>query len=185
MPLIRFATARDLFDAFPTARQDVNAEPTDARSLDYLKSLADSGEFYKAISFCAYLLPRREAVWWACRCVRALCPKRNSAEEGLLAAAEAWERTPEEDQRLAALQGGMAGDFNSPATWLALAAGWSGGNILLGVQQATAAAPPQQTAQAVRAAVIAAAAPVMPPERSTKLQACIDDAVRIVSGERG
>ena len=55
MALIRFATARDLFDAFPTARQDVDAEPSDAAPLDYLKSLCDSGELAKAAAFCAYL----------------------------------------------------------------------------------------------------------------------------------
>src|SRR5215468_3032216 len=100
MALIRFVTARDVFDAFPTAQQDVNSEPSDVASLEYLQQLADGGELNKAVSFCAYLLPRREAVWWGCQCVKTILPKLPAEEVALLEVAQDWVKLPEEDQRI-------------------------------------------------------------------------------------
>jgi hypothetical protein len=182
MPLIRFATARDVFDAFPTAHSDVDAEPSDVASLTYLRALADSGALNKAIAFCAYLLPRREAIWWGCRCLRNLAPSIPSPEEELLKAAEDWVEVPEEDRRIAALTLGMRSSHNWPSTWLALAAGWSGGNILLGIN-ATAQAPPHQTAKAVRAAMAVAISRLAPAERAKGMRACVDVGIRLASDE--
>jgi len=183
MALIRFVTAQDLFAAFPTARQDVDAEPNDEPSLRFLQALADREEPNKAIAFCAYLLPRREAVWWGCRCIRALAKERPIPEEEALLAAENWTKAPEEDRRMAALELGMRGNPNWPSTWLALAAGWSGGNILLGVQ-ATGAAPPEQTARAVRAAVLTAVSRLPPGERERGLQNCIQAGIRLAAEDK-
>ena len=181
--MIRFAISRALFEAFPTALQDVGAEPTDAAPLEYLQSLADRGELDKAATFCAYMLPRREAVSWGCWCVRKLAEKLPPQEEASLRAAEDWVSVPEEACRIAALELGMRSNFGWPSTWLALAAGWSGGNILLGVQ-ATATAPPEQTAKAVRAAVLTAKARLAPAQRNEGLRTCIDAAIRIAT-DRG
>jgi hypothetical protein len=182
MPLIRFATAQDVFDAFPTAHDDVDADPTDVASLSYLQSLADGGAFKNAIAFCAYLLPRREAVWWGCHCIRTLATKLTPDEIELLEAAESWVEVPEEDRRLTALELGMRSNHNWPSTWLALAAGWSGGNIILGIH-ATAQAPPHQTAKAVRAAVLTAISRLSPLDRINGMRTCINAGVRLASDE--
>jgi len=182
MSLIRFATARDLYEAFSTAQDDIEAEPSDAAPLDFLRTLSDGGEWKKAVSFCAYLLPRREAVWWACRSTRRLVPKLVPAEQAGLQAAEEWVKAPEEERRVAALGLGMRSDFNWPTTWLALAAGWSGGNMALDAKM-VAPPPPQQTARAVRAAVLSAVARVAPLERTAGLRACVEDARRIAAEE--
>ena len=180
MPVIRFATARDLFDAFPTARNDVDAEPNDMPPLQYVQSLIAENSLEKAGTFCAYLLPRREAVWWACRCLKMLAPNAPPEEKALLKSAEDWVSVPEEDRRLAALELGMRSNHRWPSTWVALAAGWSGGNILLGVQ-ATAPAPPEQTPRAVRAALLSAVSRLQPAERAKALRTCIEDGIRIAS----
>jgi hypothetical protein len=183
MPLIRFVTARDLFDTFPTAVRDVDAEPSDAPSLQYLRTLARGEDLNKAVAFCAYLLPRREAVSWGCHSIKALEPKLPPAEQDGLRAAEAWVQVPEEDRRLAALELGMRANPHWSSTWLALAAGWSGGNVLLGVQ-GNAQAPPQQTARAVRAAILIAVSRLPPGERSKGQQACVDAGIRLAAEER-
>jgi hypothetical protein len=179
MPIIRFATARDVFEAFPTARQDVDAEPSDLPSLRYLQSLA-GGDLNRAVAFCAYLLPRREAIWWGCRCLKSLAPNLPAEEAALLKCAEDWVDVPEEDRRLAALESGMRSNKRWPSTWLSLAAGWSGGNILPGMQ-AIAPPPPQQTARAVRAAVLTAVSRLAPAERIAGLLGCIEDGIRIAN----
>ena len=99
MAHLRFTTARELFEAFPTARDDIGAEPTDEGPWAFLKTLLASPTPEDAIAFCAYLLPRREAVWWACQCVRVLAPPRDEAEQAALDTAETWVREPEESRR--------------------------------------------------------------------------------------
>src|SRR5262245_33111723 len=182
MSLIRFATARDLYEAFPTAKDDIEAEPSDAAPLDFLRTLRDGGEWKKAVSFCAYLLPRREAVWWACRSTRRPVPKLVPAEQAGLRAAGGGGRTPGEGGRGAGLKLGMRSDFDWPTTWLALAAGWSGGNMALDAKM-VAPPPPQQTARAVRAAVLSAVARVAPLERTESFRACVEDGMRIAAEE--
>jgi hypothetical protein len=181
MPLIRFATVRDLFEAFPTAQADVEEKPSDAPPLDCLRSLADGGELPKAVAFCAYLLPRREAVGWGCWSVRRLAGKLPPEEEPGLKAAEAWVEFPDEDRRVAALELGTRSDFHLSSTWLALAAGWSGGNIALGFEGAVAPPPPQQTARSVNAALAAAVARVDPGERLARLRMCVEAGIRIAA----
>src|SRR5688572_18990279 len=159
MSRLRFSSARDVFEAFPTAHDDLEAKPTDQPPLVFLEALMESDTPEDAVAFCAYLLPRREAVWWACQCVRELNSSRNPAEDKALAAAEDWVREPEEERRRTALDTGSDSDRNAPATWAALAAGWSGGSMTP-VDQPPAPCPPHLTAKAVRAAVLTALARV-------------------------
>jgi hypothetical protein len=41
MATIRFATVRDLYEAFPIAQDDVGAEPSDEPALDFLRALVE------------------------------------------------------------------------------------------------------------------------------------------------
>lgn len=182
MPGVRFITARDLFDAYPTARADVGHPPNDDPSLDYLRSLTAAGDLGKAVSFCAYLLPRREAVWWARHCVAALVDDRTRVEEDLLKAADAWVQEPEEEQRRQALERGVEGDHRSPATWVALAAGWAGGNAVQS-EYGAVPSPPHQTARAVRAAVLIGATRARPSERAERLRQCLEAGTKLATGE--
>ncbi len=181
MPGLRFTTARDLLEAFPTAPDDVGVEPTDEPSLQFLQSLIERGMLDKAVAFCAYLLPRREAVWWGCQCMRTLIPHRSSKEDAPLQAAEAWVKEPEEQRRQAALALGLQGDRRSPPTWVALAAGWSGGSMVAS-EHGSVAAPPHMTPRAIRAGVLMAASRTAS-RRSELLKACLDAGVRLAAGE--
>lgn len=179
--LLRFATAQEVFEAFPVARDDLEAAPSEEPPLAFLEALVASPTPEDAVGFCAYLLPRREAVWWACQCLRALDPSPPAEEAAAIQAAEAWVREPEEHYRRAALQLGLDGDRRAPATWAALAAAWSGGSLFL--DGSTTAAPPHMTAKSARAAVLVALARVGAKERAARLRACIDVALGLVRDE--
>lgn len=181
MPGIRFTTARDLFEAFPAARHDIGAKPSDQPSLEFVGSLVEVGSWRDAIGFCAYLLPRREAVWWACVSIRALIKDRSPAEEATLRAAEAWVEEPEEHRRRAALETGSAGEREWAATWAALAAGYSGG-FARQDQSAPAPPAPYQTARAVRAAVLVALSHVKIGARAAQAKPLIDQAIELAEG---
>jgi hypothetical protein len=176
MSRVRFATARALFDTFPETYKKIGAKPTDQFPIDFLKGLVSQGRLDDAVTFCAYLLPRREAVWWACGCVRAHqgdIPQDRAA--GLLAA-EAWVYEPDEDRRVAALGIGTKGDSNDPMTWLALGAGWSAGSMHQG---AAAPVPPYMTARCTRIAVVLSTRFLKKDERPARLQACIAEGIKL------
>jgi hypothetical protein len=178
---LRFATARQVFDAFPAAREDIAAEATNDGPLVFLRALADSPTPEDAVTFCAYLLPRREAVWWACHCVRALQAARGITETEPLRLAEAWVRDPEEEMRQKALAHGLAADPARADSWVALAAGWSGGSMAA-PEQPTVPPPPHMTAKAVRAAVLMAIAVIGATDRRRALKACVEAGLRFAEG---
>lgn len=180
MQRVRFPTAKSLFEAFPEAGEDIAAPPTEEPPLTFARRLAAGETPEEAITFCAYLLPRREAVWWACRCVRALVPQPAGEEAAALAAAEDWVREPEDGRRRAALALGSAGDHGRPATWAALAAAWSGGSL---VEGHTVPCPPHLTAKAAQTAVLTALAHVDAHERGGQLSACLETGLSLLTPE--
>jgi hypothetical protein len=182
MASLRFLTVRDLYEAFPIAQDDVGATPSDEPSLDFLRSLVAKEAWGPAVSFCAYLLPRREAVWWGCQSLRQIQPQRAPKDTKSLDLAEDWVREPEEDRRIAALNLGQHGDHRSPATWMALAAGWSGGSVAPGF--ANAPSPPYQTARAIRAGLMIAMAGVTNRDMSTILRPCLEAGIALATTAR-
>lgn len=180
MTVIRFETARDVFDAFPTIADDLVATPSDSASLGYLRALLASETPEDAITFCAYVLPKREAVWWTCRCLRLL--EVPPGETPALLAAEAWVQSPDERNQRAALAEASRSDSGAAATWAAFGAGWSGGN-LADEGQPPVPAPPHLTAKAVRAAVLMAIAAGPMPQRRDRLGACVEEFQRVADDD--
>lgn len=178
MPRLRFATARDVFAAYPSAAEDVRGAPTDQPPAAFVQALAVGDTPEDAVTVCAYALDRREVVWWGCQCVRALTPARAEVEAAPLMAAEAWVRTPDDAERRVALRAGTGADRRLPATWLALAAGWSGGDI--GDGGAFVAPGPAMTARAVRVAILSALARVPARERAVRLGQCVEGALPLL-----
>jgi len=127
----RFTKASEVFEAFPTLQQDMATAGSDKSPLDFLKECAEGEQPEDAVTFAAYLLDRRSAVWWACHCARQMGTPVNRDEEVALLTAEAWVREPEEHRRVAALNLGLSGDHKLPGVWLALAAGGAGGTFMI------------------------------------------------------
>jgi hypothetical protein len=176
---IRFSTARQVFDAFATAAHDIETPPTADDPLVFLNALVTGPTPEDAISFCAYLLPRREAVWWACQCLRQIEDSLSPLEEDLIGTAEAWVKDPDEPARQAAAQAAGTAPRQSPATWVAFGAAWSGGSIS-GAGNPPVPPPPYATAQAVRAAVLTALANVNWRERRDYLNASVMSALKLI-----
>jgi hypothetical protein len=176
--MVRFETAQALFETFPDARKVISAEPTEEHSLDFLRGLTMKGKLDDAAAFCAYLLPRREAVWWACKSVRAFMnePALPKFDTKPLVLAEEWVSQPAEERRLAALDAGTRGDRDSPTTWVARAAAWSGGTYSVG-SMSPIAPPPQLTAHAAKVAILLCSRRVGMPKSGAILRACLADGV--------
>jgi hypothetical protein len=176
---VRFPTARDVFATFPDLGQ-LTPEPTDeAAPLDHVRHLLVSKRPAGSIQFMAHLLPRREAVWWARQCVGAILGP--SAEDEALRAADAWARAPNEENRRSALDIGNTGDRRIPTTWLALAAGWSGGSRSAPEHKPM---PPQPSAcaRAANAAIILAITAQEPVAIPPWIGACVEAGIRFADG---
>lgn len=176
---IRFAAAGAVFDAFPDLRRFAPPPQDDCAPLDYARRLLGSPRPSDAIAFLAYLLPRREAVWWACQCVGALLGPR--AQDAALGAADLWVRGPDEDHRQAALKIGSSSAPEAATTWLARAAAWSGGSMCPPEMQPLPA-PPSACAQAVNAAIVLAATAGEPIGVMKRIAACAEAGIRFAEG---
>jgi hypothetical protein len=111
-----------------------------------------------AVRFLAAALPKREAVWWGCVCVRsAPALVADPVHLKALVAAEQWVKDPTEANRRAAEAAAEAAGPDNPPGCLASAAFWSGGSLTPAGQPPV---PPRDdlTGQAVAGAVLLAAA---------------------------
>ena len=144
----------------------------DAQPLEFLTKLVASASPEDAITFCAYMLDKRQAVWWGARCLRHMGLPRGHGEETALLLAEAWVRDPEEHRRIAALKLGLEGDHRLASVWLCLAAGCSGGSFRIGEMQGPPV-PPYGTGTSARTAVLCALAEVPIRERQSTIGACV------------
>jgi len=178
MSLVRFATAEAVFETFPELSQKIAAKPSEQSPLDFLRTLVGSGKLEDAVTFCAYLLPRREAVWWACRSARAAPAQIGEERAPALLAAEAWVRDPDDEHRQTALEVGTKGHCDDPLTWVALAAGWAGGSLVSNPHHSIAM-PQYMTARAARTAILISALSASWDQRPAYLQACIVEGVRL------
>lgn len=175
---LRFNTAQQVFDAFPKVTAEIDLRPTEEPPLDFAHKLLARAHRFDAIVYTACLLPRREGLWWGCQCVRAL--RGDRADDALLAA-EAWVRDPEEAQRRAALEVAASGDTGVATTWLARAAGLSGGSVTAEGSLPVRASP-DATAINLKAAVILAIVERPMLEAPGWIKACVDAGIRFADG---
>ncbi len=182
MSQTRFSTVQDLLDAYPMARHDIGKAENAMASLDFLRAAVKAGNWHGAVSFCSYLLPRRVAVAWGCRSLRRMKDRFDASENRALGFTEDWVAEPDERSRNKALALGNANDPEQPATWLALAAGWSGGSVV--PPEFDHVDPqPEQTARAVRAALLIGLCGLGWDSRDRIMTACLEDGIQLARGE--
>lgn len=158
--------------------EDMQSRPDGESSLEFLTRLTQSDTPEEAVTFAAYLLPRRKAVWWGCQCVGGLSHLLSDLDRHMLDLAEQWVRQPEEDQRLAAFNEGMAARSKTPGVWIALGAAWSGGS--LAPPEAQKVIPPAYlTARAVNTGILGALARVEPKSRMDTIELFVERAVKL------
>jgi hypothetical protein len=123
------ATAREVCDPLDFGDETLGLLDEDASPREFVERLVGAEQFADAIRFLAHALPKREAVWWAARCVDDVLVESRATDVAAVESARRWVVDSSDDHRRAA---GAAAD----ATRLATAAGmtaisvfWSGGSI--------------------------------------------------------
>jgi hypothetical protein len=181
MSRLRFATARALYETFPVAVTKLKVAPTDASPVAFLKKLSSDEKLDDAVTFCAFLLPRREAVWWACGSARSCLGAGVPSPADGLDAAEAWVHEPNEQRRLIALDVGSRGGDDDALTWLARAAGWAGGTLTVDPKKPVPV-PQYLTPRAARIAILLSAHGLAPAERAPRMRARIAEGIKLAEG---
>jgi hypothetical protein len=180
MSRLRFSTAREVFETYPAAHQAVTMAPSTEPPLAFLGRLIRGPAPMEAAGFCAFLLPRRETVWWALQAVRSM--QAPGTQDPGLDAAEAWVREPGDKTRFAALRLAQAGDSARPGTFVAWAAGYSGGSMS---ENHPIPTPPDLTAKMARIAVLNAINRLPAREREGALRACVEACIRLAEDDAG
>ncbi len=128
LKLIPISTALEAAPGFVPA--DGKVPEPEQTPVAYFEALASAGHFADAVGFLAAALPRRQAVWWACRCVREASGAAPSEDDArALLAAETWAASPGDINRRKAMPEAEKVGFGQPAGCAALAAFLSGGSI--------------------------------------------------------
>jgi hypothetical protein len=129
-PGLRVQIAAELFAATPTLAEHI-AKPPEAgvHSLDYLRRLRLGATPEEAVTFMAYALQPRHAVWWGHECLKATPDLLTEQDKAMLELVVTWVAEQDEDSRCSALEAGQGAGVNGPGSWLTLAIGWSGGSI--------------------------------------------------------
>ena len=159
--------------------------PDGCAPVAFLNTLISERKLDEAVQFLAFALPAREATWWACMCARSHL--RDPIPPPLLAAveaSEAWVRRPTDENRRVCMTRAQATQWDSPASWAAVAAFWSGGSL---APPELPAVPPAAhlNGVAVAGAVRLAAVLLEPASADEKRARYIAAAVDIANGGAG
>lgn len=173
----RFASVQDILQAYPQLGLGFGSAIDSSPALDFAARLLAEGRWADAVACVAYLLPRREAVWWVSCCVRAAPRSFEAPEERLIASAEAWVKDPSEESRRHALTLARDVDSTRAAGWAARAAGWSGG-ILTESGDSKVMCQAYMTHAAVRGGVLVACGATDDPR--SYLKSCVESGMAIV-----
>ena len=179
MKHLRFSTARQVIDAFPNLRDEFSGSNLDLEPFAFIDSLMAQGSVRKAMAFCAFLLPRREAIQWLSLALRQQSQQPSGADVNLLRLVEDWLKKPVEATRRAALDGGMGDPRKGAFAWAALAAGWSGGNLSPNAEQPVPP-PPHLTGHAVNVGLTLLVAGLPLAKQPDKMEELVGDAVALL-----
>jgi hypothetical protein len=179
------ASVAEICAQLPLGEEALALRAPNAGPADFLAAIVDAALYADAVRFLTRGLPKREAVWWACLCARdALPPDTPPPVEAALKAAEAWVYKPEEENRRAAMTCADAAKFDSPSSWAAMGAFWSGGSM---APPGLPIVPPGQdlTAAAVTGAIMLAAVQSDPAKADERYRRFLAYGVDIAEGGTG
>jgi hypothetical protein len=175
-------SAAEVCKQFPLGDEAQKLPREDLAPGQFLDALIAEELWLDALRFLAHALPRREAVWWACACVRSVAGANLPAPgAAALQAAQKWVADPSEENRRAAQAAAAAAGLGTPAGCAAIAAFWSGGS--LGPANVPAVPPADNlTGQGVAGAVLLAAVQTEPQKAAEKHRQFVQLGLEVATG---
>jgi hypothetical protein len=160
-------TAAEICRWFPLSPVAAKLVRDDLAPAPFLKLLVEKGQFADAVRFLAHTMSKREAVWWACLCLRpqqgaVVPPGVMSAQQ----AVEAWVADPSDAKRRAAHAADKGEGVGPPLKVLCAAAFFSDGSM--GPAELQPVLPPEHLAATTAANAIVLTAVVEPAKMNAK-----------------
>lgn len=132
------------------------------------------------MTFCAYLLPERAAIWWAHECLGHLADLLDETDRELLALVRDWVGEPDSPRHQVAVSAATRTPPTTPAGWIALAAGWRDNGSAATIAPGLHAFP---AAHAVNAGILAGLARVALTDRLSVLTAFVEMGLEMAESE--
>ena len=169
--------------SLPPEAQELPAGQGDLMGI--IQALTNAGFLVEATRVFAHALPKREAVWWACMCATHTPPDKIPAQDAKMRElAEAWVRQQSDEIRRAGMEEAKRAGFQSPESWAAVAAFWSGDSVTP-LNTPPVPAPPHLTGVAVAGAVALASVRGAPNRQKQRLALFLQSAHDIAGGGPG
>ena len=151
---VRFDSPLDLFRQIPEIQQFTHARPA-AGETHYacLHRLRESETAEDALVLAAFAAEIRDAIAWAHKAMRTVLPESSQQDQHLLRWIEQWLTMPSDENRWRTMSVALFANERTPAVYLGLAVGWSGGAI---APNDPTQAPPWRAAHAVETALLTA-----------------------------
>lgn len=127
---LRFETPSQLYGAIPQVSQLTQNRPRDTEhGLDYLLRLRASTTPEEAVTFTAFAALPKMAIWWGYECLRLARDDLTPADRAIMDLVATWTTYPDTENRYRAARAALYAPVRSPAVFLGLAVGWSGGPV--------------------------------------------------------
>lgn len=174
---IRFDKVVDLFEQLPEIEKFIETVPwVDEGYRGFLERLRGSDTPEDAVTFAAFALQPQAAIRWGLDCVLELFPEMPAEETVLVNWISEWLDNPGAEFRWKTLQVALFAPRRSPAVYLGLAVGWSGGPL---APNDLVTVPPWRTPRAVSSAIMRAVGQVQTENRAASLDFVLDHAARL------
>ena len=169
---LRYDRPFDLYRGIPEIADFTRNRPKEEEdSLDYLERLRFSTTPEDGITFAAFAVEPRTSIQWGVNAIRIVTPEIPPDEVQLMSWIAQWIEHPNSDNRWRTLQVAMFAPRRSPAVYLGMAVGWSGGPL---APNDPVAMPSWRAPRAVNAAVLRSLGQISLNERSTNMARILD-----------
>jgi len=171
---IRFDRVNDLYAEMPEITKFIQSPPEDEEGYrGLLGRLRVSQTPEDAVTFTAFALEPRAAIQWGLDCVLSLIPEMPPEDTRLVNLISEWLDDETSENRWKALELALFAPRRSPAVYLGLAVGWSGGPL---APNDLVTVPPWRSPRAVSSAVMRAVGQMRTEHRGESLDFVLDRA---------
>lgn len=175
-------TAAEVCKCFPLSPAAAKLLREDMQPRSFLDLLIEKQHYADAVRFLAHTMPKREAIWWACLCIRpergvVVPPPAAAAQQ----AADAWVVDPSDEKRRAAHAAAQAPGIGPPVKLTCEAAFFSDGSM--GPAEFQAVPPPEHLAATTAANAVILAAVAEPAKMNAKYNQFLSLGQEVAAGK--
>lgn len=169
---LRYDSPQDLYDAMPRLAQMTKHRPRPGEeAIAYLLRLRGSTTPEDAVTYIAFAAQPKMAIWWGYECLRQMADSLSQADLAMMEMVAIWTTYPDAANRFNAMRAALYAPVASPAIYLGLAVGWSGGPV---APNDPAPVPYYRSPQAINTAILSCLARGDLGRRSVRLARVID-----------